>query len=247
MLLGDPQQLTQPGRAQHPYGADVSALDHVLGGHDTMPPNRGIFLDCTWRTHPATNEFVSITSYDGRLRTADRLQRQRVIGGGWWHGSGLRWLPVEHTSSVNASCEEEAVVARTVEELLETGGCVRCGGVAATDILVVAPYNAQVARLRQTVGDGVQIGTVDKFQGRRTPVVLYSLASSSAQDAPHGSTSCTTCTASTSPSPAPARWRYSSAYLDASTPRRHSRAVAARQRPVSVHRGGELSFGDMPD
>jgi uncharacterized protein len=54
------------------------------------------------------------------------------------------------------------------------------------DVLVVAPYNAQVRRLRQRVPDGVRVGTVDKFQGQEAPVVFVSMASSSAEDAPRG-------------------------------------------------------------
>ena len=54
------------------------------------------------------------------------------------------------------------------------------------DFLVVAPYNAQVRRLRQRVPDGVRVGTVDKFQGQEAPVVLISMVSSTAEDAPRG-------------------------------------------------------------
>jgi uncharacterized protein len=189
VLLGDPQQLTQPTQAQHPYGADVSALDHLLSGHDTMPPDRGVFLDCTWRMHPAVNEFVSITSYEGRLHTGEGTERQRIIGTGRWHGAGPRWVPVEHVGNVNTSSEEAAVVAQIVEELLDMTWT-NADGVEAPitprDVLLVAPYNAHVGRLHHAVADGVQVGTVDKFQGRQGAVVIYSLASSSAQDAPRG-------------------------------------------------------------
>jgi uncharacterized protein len=57
---------------------------------------------------------------------------------------------------------------------------------APDDFLVVAPYNAQVRRLRQRVPAGVRVGTVDKFQGQGAPVVLISMASSTAEDAPRG-------------------------------------------------------------
>ncbi len=40
ILLGDPQQLDQPLRGSHPEGAEVSALEHVLEGHKTMPAGR---------------------------------------------------------------------------------------------------------------------------------------------------------------------------------------------------------------
>ena len=55
-----------------------------------------------------------------------------------------------------------------------------------SDILVVAPYNAQVAALRQRLPADVRVGTVDKFQGKEAPVVVYSLTTSSAADAPRG-------------------------------------------------------------
>jgi superfamily I DNA and/or RNA helicase len=54
------------------------------------------------------------------------------------------------------------------------------------DILVVAPYNAQVAMLARHLPDGARIGTVDKFQGQEAPVVFFSTAASSAADVPRG-------------------------------------------------------------
>ena len=57
----------------------------------------------------------------------------------------------------------------------------------AEDILVVAPYNAQVSRLAERLAPtGVRVGTVDKFQGQEAPVVIYSMATSSPEDAPRG-------------------------------------------------------------
>jgi uncharacterized protein len=54
------------------------------------------------------------------------------------------------------------------------------------EILVVAPYNAQVGRLLAELPAGVRVGTVDRFQGQEAPVVIYSMTSSSAEDAPRG-------------------------------------------------------------
>ena len=54
------------------------------------------------------------------------------------------------------------------------------------DILVVAPYNAQVRRLCETLPEGARVGTVDRFQGQEAPVVIYSMATSSIDDAPRG-------------------------------------------------------------
>jgi superfamily I DNA and/or RNA helicase len=58
--------------------------------------------------------------------------------------------------------------------------------VGAADILVVTPFNAQVEALSEVLPAGVEVGTVDKFQGREAPAVIYSMATSSAEDAPRG-------------------------------------------------------------
>jgi superfamily I DNA and/or RNA helicase len=53
------------------------------------------------------------------------------------------------------------------------------------DILIVSPYNAQVFNLAERLPKA-RIGTVDKFQGQEAPVVIYSMATSSPEDAPRG-------------------------------------------------------------
>jgi AAA domain/RNase_H superfamily len=189
VLLGDPQQLTQPTQATHPYGAGISALEHLIGEHDTVPADRGVFLETTWRMHPSVTAFVSELSYEGRLDSAPGRERQAVSGDGLLAGSGLRWVPVEHHGCQAESDEEAAVVADLTKDLLDrswTGadGVVR--QLTPNDILVVAPFNAHVARLRLALPDDVLVGTVDKIQGRGAAVVIYSMASSSAADAPRG-------------------------------------------------------------
>lgn len=52
-------------------------------------------------------------------------------------------------------------------------------------ILIVAPYNAQVADLSVRLPNA-RVGTVDKFQGQEAAVVIYSLTTSSPEDAPRG-------------------------------------------------------------
>jgi uncharacterized protein len=56
--------------------------------------------------------------------------------------------------------------------------------------MVVTPYNAQIRAIQSAaLGAGLkslQIGTVDKFQGREAPVVICSMATSSADYAPRG-------------------------------------------------------------
>lgn len=186
VLLGDPQQLPQVTQAQHPHGAGVSALGHLIDGHETIPADRGIFLPETKRMHPALAEFVSDLAYEGRLHSLAGLEQQQLVGG--VSGSGLRMLSVSHEGRASGCPEEVVAVASLLAALLRSSFQDRHGAVrsmTADDVLIVAPYNDQVARLRAAL-PGARVGTVDKFQGQQAPVVIYSMTSSSASDAPRG-------------------------------------------------------------
>lgn len=184
VLLGDPQQLAQPSQGSHPEGAGVSALEHVLGEHDTIPPERGLFLDATYRMHPNVCAFISEIVYEDRLRSAPGLEQQAVAG-----DAGLHFVAVDHDGNRTSSSEEATVVSELAASLIGKEWCDKDGDVEPLDldgIMVVAPYNAQVACLRRHLPDGARVGTVDKFQGREAPVTIYSMASSTPDDAPRG-------------------------------------------------------------
>lgn len=55
-----------------------------------------------------------------------------------------------------------------------------------SDIIVVAPYNAQVNALRDALPAGIRVGTVDKFQGQEAPVCFVSMTASSAEETSRG-------------------------------------------------------------
>ena len=184
VLLGDPQQLAQPSKGSHPEGAEVSALEHVLGEHATMPADLGWFLESTYRMHPRICEFISEVAYDGRLHVApgEGLERQEVDG-----FAGLRYVPVVHAGNRSWSSGEVQVVDEMVRGLLGKTWIDRFGQkheLTLDDVLVVTPYNAQVAKLTAALPEGARVGTVDKFQGQEAPVVIYSMATSSADDVP---------------------------------------------------------------
>ncbi len=63
-----------------PEAAKVSVLQHLLGEHETVPPERGIFLERTWRLRPEICAFTSEAYYEGRLLPAPRLSEAFVIG-----------------------------------------------------------------------------------------------------------------------------------------------------------------------
>jgi uncharacterized protein len=189
ILLGDPQQLDQPTQGSHPLGTDASALAHLLGNRETIPEGRGLFLSETWRLHPAICDFISEVFYEGRLAPHEGLDRQRVDGHAWLGPAGLWLIPMDHHGNTIIAEEEVDQIGQIVDSLLQpsvtwTDHSGNTRPITREDILVVAPYNAQVAAL--TARLPVRIGTVDKFQGQEAAVVIYSLTTSSPEDAPRG-------------------------------------------------------------
>jgi superfamily I DNA and/or RNA helicase len=97
-------------------------------------------------------------------------------------------LPPEGSQS--SSPEEADAIRHLVAEILnaKTTWIDREDNEAAIglrDILIIAPYNAQVFELQDRIHGG-RIGTVDKFQGQGAPIVIYSVTTSSYLDAPRG-------------------------------------------------------------
>ena len=189
LLLGDPLQLAQVAKAEHPGGSGASVLEHILGEHVTVPDSQGVFLAETWRMHPDVCEFISRQIYEGRL-TANECCYQQMTD----FGTGLRWLATHHVRRSTESPEEIEVVLAQITRMMGTSWTNHKGERAALtprDFMVVAPYNDQVNALKaacQARVDlrGVQVGTVDKFQGREAPVVFFTMTTSSAQDMPRG-------------------------------------------------------------
>jgi predicted RecB family nuclease len=196
VLIGDPNQLPMVTQGVQPGGAAASSLEHLVGEADTMPPERGLFLETSRRMHPAVNAFISPAFYGGLLATHPDTALRVVDGDDpVLSGSGLRWLPTPHAGNGPRSREEAEVVATAVATLVgmtwrDVDG--RHRPITVDDVIVVAPYNAQVAEiqaaLERRIGRRGNVGTVDKFQGREGVVAIYSMASSSREDAPRDMT-----------------------------------------------------------
>jgi predicted RecB family nuclease len=195
VLLGDPQQLEQPLQGSHPPGAERSALGHMLGDAPVIADDRGLFLTETWRLHPDIAAYTSEVFYDGKMGFEPGLARQALVGVAPATGTGLRWAPVAHGGDPRESIEEASFVAELIRELLDAGATWtnRDGETAAIrleDIVIVAPYNAHVERLKHTLAAAGlatdRVGTVDKFQGQEAPISIYSMATPTPEEAPRG-------------------------------------------------------------
>ncbi|MVU81994.1 hypothetical protein GPX89_32740 [Nocardia sp. ET3-3] len=187
LLVGDPAPAA--GRGLHPEPIAESVLGRLLGAHRTLPAAYGYFLDRTWRMHPRMCGPVSRLRYDNRLRSNETVTLARELDG---IEPGVRTVSVEHHGNGTESAEEAREIVRQVRTLLglpwHTGALTR--RLHPHDILVVAPYHAQVARIRTLLSrariEDVLVGTPDHFQGREAAVVLVSMTTSAPEDAPHG-------------------------------------------------------------
>ncbi len=186
VLVGDPRQLSQPLQGSHPPGIGVSALDHLLGGDVTIAPDRGVLLDLTWRMHPDVSAFISRSFYENRLGSELQCARQAVLEDGVAM-TGLRHAFVDHAGDRIRS-DDEALRVREIIEQLTRGTWRSDRGeerpLTLDDIVVVAPYNAHVACLVETLPLGARVGTVDRFQGQEAAVSIFSMATSSVEDLP---------------------------------------------------------------
>ena len=188
LLLGDPQQLPQVTQGTHPEPVDGSALGWLSGEEEVMPAEFGYFLPSSWRMNKPVCEIVSKNFYDSKLSSSARDRSLEGIDAGFYP------ITVNHSSNSTESVEEADRVVELVRDLLDRrwvdedfDGKL---SEAKENIIVVAPYNAQVNLIRaklSAAGFGkIPVGTVDKFQGQEAAVAIVSMTASSAADVPRG-------------------------------------------------------------
>ena len=191
VLLGDQMQLSQPVQGVHPGRSGDSALDYLLDGTATIAPDRGIFLATSFRMHPGVCRFISDAVYDGRLEPeAGNVRRVLVLNDGahpLLRAAGIVHAPIQHEGCSQGSEAEATLVREVYASALQQRYTDRDGvehPMSPENILVVAPYNAQVNLLKRVLPDGARVGTVDKFQGQEAELVIVSMTTSSEQDLP---------------------------------------------------------------
>ncbi len=188
ILAGDRMQLAQPVQGIHPGESGLSVLEFLLGKRSTVAPERGIFLDQTYRLVPEICSFVSEAFYEGQLVSHESaLQRRLILHDSDLPNEGIVMIAARHAGCSQKSTEEGEILKSRYMELL--GQTFRDGDgstrpIDMQDILVVTPYNVQVNHLRTLLPEGARVGTVDKFQGQEAAIVLISMVTSSTEDLP---------------------------------------------------------------
>ena len=209
VLMGDQMQLGQPSQGTHPAQSGLSILDYLLHKTPTIPADRGVFLDTTYRMHSKVNTVISQLIYEGKLKshfdndkrileiadTASQNTDHQTLEAYLNSEAGIVFIPVEHEGNTQASDEEVIVIKQLAESLLGRllhTGVTKDTGEAETriitwdDMLFVAPYNHQVSKLKIALGKQAKIGSVDKFQGQEAPIIFLSMCSSDASESPRG-------------------------------------------------------------
>ncbi len=199
VLAGDPQQLG-------PVVIGGPAVEAVLGSTvferlvESDAPS--VMLEQQHRMHELIMAFPSRTTYAGKLRAAPEVAahtlgdlgvradaaRDRPVwlvdtaGKDWLEertdldpGGSLNNLPAFSFDPSTFNTGNAERVAAEVRRLLSRG-------VTPTDIAIIAAYSAQARRLRDLLRAeralGLEIGTVDGFQGREKEVVIVDLVRS---------------------------------------------------------------------
>ncbi len=187
VLAGDPCQLpptvVSPDAAKLGFG--ISLLERLAALYGDQLTRR---LDVQYRMHEDIMTFSSLEFYDGTLQADASVRGHRLCDLPGVATNALTETPVQYIDTAGAGYDEErepdgesrlnpqeaALVARKVHALLQAG-------VVATDIAVIAPYAAQVRRLREVLKvPGLEIDSVDGFQGREKEAVVLSLVRSNA-------------------------------------------------------------------
>jgi uncharacterized protein len=199
VLLGDQMQLGQPLQGMHPGDSGLSALEYLLIDKATVPPTvhatvpveRGILLNVSRRMHPDVCRFISAAVYEGRLTNfADTKNQHLVLKAGAdsaLRETGIVFNPVAHEGCAQSSKAEAERICALIASLRQQSFVNQQGveqKIEASNILVVAPYNAQVRLLRDVLPPDTRIGTVDKFQGQEAEVVIVSMTTSGAEELP---------------------------------------------------------------
>jgi superfamily I DNA and/or RNA helicase len=185
VLAGDhcqlPPTIISQEAAQQGFG--VSLMERLAALYGNQVTRR---LDVQYRMHESIMNFSSRQFYDGELQAHHSVRGHLLCDLPGLIARPLTKTPVHFIDTAGAGYDEQEepggesrrnpqeadLVCRKVHALLEAG-------VPAEAIAVIAPYSAQVRLLREKLEiPGLEIDSVDGFQGREKEAVVLSLVRS---------------------------------------------------------------------
>jgi len=187
VLAGDPEQLppTVISREAETAGLSSTIFERLRARHGAAVCTT---LDVQHRMHAQLAQFPNERFYDGRLRTSDAAEH-RDLGSTSALVDAARPTPFtfldtagrgfdEERSDDDASTSNPGQAERTAAEVKRLVS----RGLEPSSIALITPYEAHARLLRGRLVDerarGLEIGTVDGFQGREKDVVVVDLVRS---------------------------------------------------------------------
>ena len=189
VLAGDHCQLppTVISREAAAEGFSISLQERLveLYGTEICRP-----LLVQYRMHEAIMRFSATQFYDSKLRADESVAGHRLCELPGVAEDELTTNAVRFIDTSGSSFEEEreaagTSLANTKEAVLaiQKANDLMALGVKSEDIAIITPYTAQVRCLRERVeSDGVEIGSIDGFQGREKEAVIISLVRSNQEN-----------------------------------------------------------------
>jgi len=187
VLAGDPQQLppTVLTRDEEARAGLSSTLFERCSTR--WPPEATAMLTTQYRMSETLMRFPSDAHYRGRLEAGEGNRGHALADLTTRELSprdGRAWIVIDSSALGTEEASDgdsyhnpthRRIVTREIERLVGSG-------IAPSDIAAICPYAAQTARLRQElsapVDAGLEIGTVDGFQGREKEVVVFDMVRS---------------------------------------------------------------------
>ena len=186
VLAGDhcqlPPTVLSPEAAER--GLSVSLMERLVARFGTEAAR---LLTVQHRMNAAIMSFSNAEFYAGRLIAHESVASHRLCDLPGVAACPLTELPVQFIDTAGASydeeLEEDTGSRRNVQEAALAVKKVRAllaAGVSASQVGVITPYRAQVRLLRDRLADapGVEIDSVDGFQGREKEAIIVSFVRS---------------------------------------------------------------------
>ena len=162
-------------------GLSVSLMERLVAGYGSAVTRR---LRVQYRMNDFIAGFSAAEFYESDLHADDSVRDHLLCDLPGVMASPLTATAVQFIDTAGAGYDEEAVndskrnmqeaevVARNVKSMI-------AAGVLPEQIAVITPYSAQVRWLRDTLDvPGVEIDSVDGFQGREKEAVVFSMVRS---------------------------------------------------------------------